>query len=303
MHDLSQHYIEDYIECTDCEKKAAWTSLASNLILTVFKALIGLISGSKAMLADSLYSFKDFVTSLVVYIGLKFSVKPADEEHPYGHGKIEFIAVFLISILIIIASIFLFIHSIKDVWATFHGQISSPKFIAFWGALISVIANFKLAGYLQCVGERLKSPAMLANAKHNHSDAISSVFVAIAIVGARAGLYFLDPLVAVIETIDLLILSIGMVKDSLKGILDSSVSPSVIKNIESYIELIPGVRRTGSIVARKVGQNIWIDAVIRVERNLKLEEADGIARQVKETLIKKIGNVAGVNLSVEPYMP
>ncbi len=303
MRELPRHNIEDYAECRGCEKKAAWISLISNLTLALFKAIIGIVSGSKAMLADSLYSFKDFVTSLVVYIGLKFSVKPADEEHPYGHGKIEFIAVFMISILIIIAAVFLFIHSIKDVWITFHGQVRPPKFIAFWGALISIIANFKLAGYLECVGERLKSPAMLANAKHNHSDAISSVFVAIAIVGTRAGLYFLDPLVALIETIDLLMLSAGMVRDSLRGILDSSVNPSMIKKIESYIELIPGVRRAGTVIARKVGQDIWIDAVIRVEQSLKLDEGDRIGRQVKETLMKKLSNVAGVNISVEPYMP
>ncbi len=303
MHELSQNHIVEYVECSDCEKKAAWISLISNLILAFFKAVVGFISGSKAILADSLYSFKDFVTSLVVLIGLKFSVKPADENHPYGHGKIEFIAVFLISIFIIVAAIFLFIHSIKDVWITFHGRIKAPKFIAFWAAIISIVANYKLSGYLHCVAERLRSPAMLANAKHNHSDAISSGFVAVAILGTRIGFYFLDPLVAVIETIDLIKLSVGMVKDSLKGILDASVDEPVIQHVESIVKLVPGVRRIHSVVARKVGQDMWFDIVIKVEQNLTLEDGDRIGCQVKETLMKKLENIAGVNLSIKPYLP
>jgi len=293
----------DFRECSNCEKNAGWISVFTNLTLAIFKAFVGFISGSKAILGDSLYSFKDFVASVVVVVGIKASGKPADERHPYGHGKIEFVAMLLISVLVGFAAILLFIHSVKDVWLSFHGQIAAPKFIAFWAAIISMTANYKLSSYVRCVGERLKSPAMLANAKHNHSDAISSAFVALAILGTKFGLYFLDPLVAVIETLDLMRLSVGMLNDAVKGLLDASVNHEVIARIESIAGLVPGVSRVSKALARQVGHSIWIDITIKVDHRKTHEEGYMIGLHVKESLMKKLNNVAGVNLSIEPYLP
>ena len=128
----------DSDDCASCGKKALLVSTLVNLLLTVFMAFIGFVSGSKAILGNSLYAFKDFVTSLVVVIGIRVSEKPADVGHPYGHGKIEFVAMLFIGVAIFIASLFLFFHSIKDVWAGLHGQIQVPKLIALCAGCISV---------------------------------------------------------------------------------------------------------------------------------------------------------------------
>ncbi|MBF0564614.1 MAG: magnetosome biogenesis CDF transporter MamM [Nitrospirae bacterium] len=290
-----------YRQCAWCEKKAGWIAFTGNFFLAVFKLLVGLMSGSKAVIGDSLYSFKDCLTSLVVLIGVKISGKPADDEHQYGHGKIEFVAIFLISLLIILGTIFLFIHSVKDMWMAYKGTVAAPKFIAFWAALISVIANWKLSGYLYCVGSRRKSPAMLANAKHNHSDAISSMFVATAVLLSHYGLYFADPLVAVIETIDLIRLSSAMLNDSIKGIMDSSISPVVLKQIESTALLVPGVKKIASLNARKVGQGIWVNIVIKIDPTHTLDSGHTIGRHVEATILKRVGNIAGINLGLEPF--
>ncbi|MBF0465223.1 MAG: magnetosome biogenesis CDF transporter MamM [Nitrospirae bacterium] len=299
MHELPQDNLISYKQCRSCEKRAGWIAVMGNFSLAVFKLIVGLMSGSKAVLADSLYSFKDFLTSMVVLIGVKISGKPADEEHQYGHGKIEFVAIFLISLLIILGTIFLFIHSVKDVWMAYKGTASPPGFIAFWAALISVIANWKLSSYLYCVGQRRKSPAMLANAKHNHSDAISSMFVAAAILLSKYGLVFADPVVAVIETIDLIRLSSVMLNDSLKGIMDSSISPVILKQIESTALLVPGVKKVSSLNARKVGQGIWVNITIKIDPTYTLEKGHLIGRHVEATILKRIGNIAGINLGLE----
>ena len=292
----------EYQECGACAKKVGWFAVYANLALTVFKAFIGYISGSRAILVDSLFSFKDFVTSLIVVAGIKVSNKEADESHPYGYGKIEFIAMLLMSIFLIIASGFLFIHSIKGVWESYHGHNAAPKFIAFWAALISVIANYKISTYLQCVGERLKSPAVLANAKHSHSDAISSILVAGGVLGARFGLLFLDPLVAIVETIDLMMLSIVMFKDSLNGLFDASLHIDTVARIESTARLVPGVRRVSKVAARQTGQSIWIDITIRVDHHASHQEGHLIGLHVKESLRRTLKNVSGVHLNIEPYM-
>jgi cation diffusion facilitator family transporter len=300
MHRLP-HVDLNYKECRKCIDRASWIAVLSNLVLFIFKGIVGYISGSKAILSDSLYSFKDFMMSAVVLVGVKISGKPADEDHPYGHGKIEFVAIFLISILIILGTLFLLAHSIKDVWYVYKGvELAAPNFIAFWAALISVFANYKLSSYLKCVGTKIKSPAMLANSKHNHSDAESSALVALAILGTRLGFHFLDPLAAVIETLDLIRLSVHMINDSLKGMLDSSINKVSLKEINEIASLVPGVKKISKLAARKVGSGIWVDMVIRIDQHLSLEEGHIISNQVRETITKKIGNVTGINLTIEP---
>ncbi len=271
-----------------------------NFCLALFKIIVGILSGSKAVLADALYSVKDFLTSLVVVVGMKVSGKPPDERHPYGHGKIEFVAIFLISLFIIVGTSFLFVHSVKDVWLAYHGNMHPPKFIAFWAALISMAANYKLSTYLHCVGNKVKSPAMLANAKHNHSDAVSSALVAGAIAGTRLGYLFLDPLAALIETVDLMRLCVVMMNDSLQGMMDSAVSHQEIEQIKKTAALVPGIKKISSVLARKVGQGIWVDMVIRVKHDLPLDQGHKIGRQLEDTLRKHYGMIEGINLSIKP---
>jgi cation diffusion facilitator family transporter len=290
-------------DCADCGKKAPLLVALLNLLLAIFLAFIGFVSGSKAILGNSLYSFKDFVSSLVVVIGIRVSEKPADVGHPYGHGKIEFVAMLFIGVAIFIASLFLFVHSIRDVWAGLHGTLQVPNLIALWAGIISVIANYKLSKFLQCVGTQRNSPAILANAKHHHSDAIASLFAVGAIIGANIGLLFLDPLVAVVETLDLMRLSVMMLNDSLSGVLDSSVNVEIRPEIESIAQRVPGVRKVSKIGVRQLGQERWIDITIKVDYDKPAREGYMIGLQVKESIMKVMGNIGNVSVSIEPYMP
>jgi cation diffusion facilitator family transporter len=291
-------------ECVACEKRAGWSAVYANLALALFKAFIGIVSGSKAILGDALFSFKDFIASLVVVIGIKISGKPADDQHPYGHGKVEFVALFLISIGLIISTVFLFIHSVKGIWFCFNGGSSAPKLIAFWAALISVAANYKLAEFLRCVGDKLHSPSMLANARHNHSDAISSIMVAIAVLGAHyGGMTFLDPLVALIEAVCLMGMSAEMLNDSLKGLFDSAVHPETVSRVESLARLVPGVRKVSRVVARHLGQGIWIDMTIKIDPEQSHQDGYIIGQHVKESIQASLGKNTNVNVIIEPYLP
>ena len=293
----------DSDDCASCGKKALPVSTIVNLLLAVFLAFIGFVSGSEALLGNSLYAFKDFVASLVVLIGIRASEKPADVEHPYGHGKIEFVALLFIGVAIFIASLFVFVHSFRDIRAGWHGQLQVPGLIALWAGCISVIATYKLSKYLHCVGTRQNSPATLATAKHLHSDTIASLFVVLAIIGSNMGLLFLDPLVAVIETLDLMWLSVGTFKEGLNGALDRSVNAEIRPEIESIAQRVPGVRRVSNVDVRRLGQNQWIDITIKVDCNKSASEGYMIGLHVKESIIKALENISDVSVSIEPYMP
>lgn len=295
---------DDFLECQACEKKAGWAAVYANLALALFKAVIGYLSGSKALLGDALFSFKDFIASLVVVIGVKVSGKPADDQHPYGHGKIEYVALFLISAGLIVSTLILFVHSAKGLWHCFQGTASTPKLIAFWAALISVAACYQLAQYLGCVGDKLHSPSMLANARHSHSNAISSVMVAVAVLGGHyLDMVFLDPLVAFIEAVCLISMSIDMLKDSLKGLFDSAASAVTVERIEAVARAVPGVRRVAKVVARHLGQGIWIDVTIKIDHAMNHQEGYLIGQHVKESIQVLFGDHSTVTVLFEPYIP
>jgi len=291
-------------DCVRCVKNAPLVASIVNLLMTIFLIFIGFVSGSEAILGSALYSFKDFVTTLAVVIGIRVSEKPADGTHHYGHGKIEFVAMLFIGVLILSASLFLFVQYVGDIWAAWQGQIEVPRLIALSGGCISVIANYKLYKYLLCVGTRQNHPSILAAAKHHRSDAMTSVFVVLAIIGANMGLMFLDPLVAVLEALDLMWLSVVMLKDGLNGVLDASVQAVGIRSeIESIARLVPDVRKVSHVGVRQLGQDRWIDITIKVDHDKSASEGYLIGLRVKESIMKALDYIADVSVSIEPYMP
>ena len=301
---LSQCTGNDIQKCVACEKKAGWNAVFANLALALFKAFIGYISGSKALLGDALFSFKDFIAALVIVVGFKVAGKPADPQHPYGHGKIEFVALLLISIGLMISTLFLFVHSAHSLLNCYHGVGNPPRLIAFWAALISVAANYQLSHYLLCVGDTLKSPSMLASARHNHSGAVSSIMVAVAVLGAHfGGFAFLDPLVALIEAACLISMSIEMLKDSMKGLFDYAVHPEAVDRIESVARVVPGVHKVSKVVARQSGHGLWVDMTIKVDPLLSHQDGYLIGQHVRESIQAALGETTNVNVIIEPYQP
>ena len=291
-------------ECARCAKNAPLVAALLNFLLAIFLIIIGFVSGSKAILGSALYSFKDFVTTLAVSIGIKVSEKPADGTHHYGYGKIEFVAMLFIGVAIFIASLFLFVHSASDIWASWQGRLEVQELIALCGGCISVIANYKLYKYLLCVGTRQNHPSILAAAKHHRSDATASVFVVLAIIGANMGLMFLDPLAAVFETLDLMWLSVVMLIDGLNGVLDGSAQAVKIRSeIESIARLVPDVRKVSNVDVRQLGQDRWIDITIKVDHDKSASEGYLIGLRVKESIMKALDYIANVSVSIEPYMP
>ena len=291
-------------DCAHCGKNAPLVASLINLLLAVFLIFVGFLSGSRAILGSALYSFKDFVTALAVFIGIRVSEKPADGTHHYGHGKIEFVAMLFIGVAILVGSLFLFFHSLSDVWAAWNGQFEVPKLFALCGGCISVIANYKLYRYLFCVGSRQNHPAILAASRHHHSDAMASVFVVLAIIGANMGLLFLDPLVAVLETLDLMRLSGAMLKEGLNGALDGSMPGASLRlEIEAIARLVPGVRKIGNVGVRQFGHERWIDITIKVDYDKSASEGYLIGQHVKDSIMKTMSYIANVSVAIEPYVP
>ncbi|MFC2092163.1 cation diffusion facilitator family transporter, partial [Elusimicrobiota bacterium] len=179
--------------------------LFTNAFLTVLKLSVGIIGQSHALIADSIHSLSDGFATFITYIAIKISNKPADEDHPYGHGNIETIASWFVAVLLLLTGIYLGYSAIH---AIYHKNYFIPHMITMWIALLSAISKEILYRYTIFVGKLVNSPAIKANALDHRSDAFSSIGALIGIIAARFGYPFLDPLAGII--ISAMIIKMGL---------------------------------------------------------------------------------------------
>jgi len=283
--------------CVACGERVGWIGLWVNCALVVLKISVGVTSQSRALLADAFYSIKDMTTASAIIVGLKASRKPRDDKHPYGYGKIEFLSTAFIGLIIIVGSIVLFIISLKGILA---GNIRPPLFSAAVAALISMIVKEIMYRKASCAGRHLNSPTIIAHAHHSRADVISSGAVFVGVVGANLGLGFLDPLVAIIEIIHMLIVSVEILQDGLKGLMDESLRPDELDKIHQIVTDLAGVERITQVRTHRVGQKFGIDLEIQVHPERSIADGHNIAEQVRYSLSNRMRHIGDVMVRLAP---
>ncbi|HUU50422.1 MAG TPA: cation diffusion facilitator family transporter [Nitrospinota bacterium] len=271
-------------------------ALIINFLLTVFKLFAGILGKSHVLIADAIHSLSDFITDFIVLAGLKFSSKPKDERHPYGHGKIETVTTGIIGIGLIIIGLKI---GYDGVLASIN-PMTIPTSLALFAAIISIIVKEAIYRYTVFIGKRINSPSIIANAWHHRSDALSSIAALIGISGAQMGLAFLDPLAAVFVAI--LIVKVGgeITLNSFKELIETSVDKELIKEIESTVLSISDVKEAHKIKARNVGTSIIIELHIEVDEDMTVKKGHDIAKEVEYTLKTQFQNVESVTVHVCP---
>ena len=286
--------------CTVCARSLGWVGLVVSLVMMVMKGFVGLVGGSQAMLADAMYSFKDMLNALTVVIGMTVSSKPLDAEHPYGHGKIEFLLSMVVSILFLVLTAYLMIHAIS---LLIHSDAHrTPHLIVLWAALVSVGVNLGLYYYAHCVADETNSPIIRTMAQHHHGDATASGAVALGIIGAHyLNMPWIDTAVALWETVDLLILGKGIFMDSYRGLMDHSVTPAMCKRIVKAAQGVNGVKGVEHLRARYVGQDIWADMIVAVDPTETVEQAHEICEQVRSSVCTQIRHIASLHVAADAW--
>ncbi len=279
--------------CDTCLKRVGWIGLAVSIFTAVFTITIGYLNGSKALMATSLCAGIDAITALTVIMGVKLSGKSIDLKHPYGHGKIEFVIVSLVSILLIVSAIVLFFHSAVSLY---HHQKGPDQWLTLAAALVATGINEIKHRYAKCVGLQFNSPAILTHAKHAHIDAVSSASVSVGVICARIGLHFVDPLIAIFEIGHILKASYHMLTDSLKSLMDVSVSENVNRFIRDRVSEVKGVRNINYLRARQLGQEIWIEISIFIDSDMTMFEGKTIADNTRDHLMEKIKYIGNVQV-------
>ena len=275
-----------------------------NFLLLVFKFFAGIAGHSAAMLADAVHSLSDFITDIVVIVFVRIAGKPEDKGHDYGHGKYETLATAIIGLLLLCVGFGIFWNGASSIYTFLQGgQLESPGVVALVAALVSIVSKEILYQYTVIQGKKLNSQAVVANAWHHRSDALSSIGTAIGIGGAiLLGDHWrvLDPIAAVVVSFFIMKLSVQLLIPCVDELLEKSLPDDVEKEIEQTVLSFPGVSQPHHLRTRRIGSYYAIEIHVRMDGKITLEEAHGTATAIENKLKEMFGKGTHVGIHVEP---
>ena len=287
------------------ERKITHLSIWINIVLTGLKLAAGIFGRSQALVADAVHSLSDFATDIAVLVGLRFTSKPVDKDHAYGHGKYETIVAAIIGLALAYVGIRIAGASIQRIFHAMHGDpLPMPSVYAFWAAVLSIVVKEWLYRATMRVARTTGNASLVANAWHHRSDAFSSIATA-AGVGAAAFLghdwLILDPIAALFVSIFLFKIAWQIVREQVGLLTDQSLAPEVCEEILATARNIPGIMQPHNLRTRMVGHIPVIDMHIRLRADLPLREAHDIASTLEHALRQRFGKETIANLHLEPY--
>ncbi len=289
------------------EKKIYHVTIAGSLInifLLIFKFTAGIIGNSTAMIADAVHSLSDFLTDVVVLIFVKISNKPQDKDHDYGHGKYETLATAIIGIALLGVGAMICYNGIDKIVSVLCGNsLKSPGWIALAAALLSIAMKEWAFRFTESVGKKVNSQAVVANAWHHRSDALSSIGTALGIGGAIIlgdKWTVLDPIAALIVSIFIIKMSVKLLKQALDELLEKSLPDEVEAEIVKIAEKEKNVSEVHHIKTRRIGNNIAIEMHIRMPGEITLYESHIHATNIENHLKEHFGRNTHIGLHVEP---
>ncbi|MEA1981199.1 MAG: cation diffusion facilitator family transporter, partial [candidate division Zixibacteria bacterium] len=255
-----------------------------NIALVVFKLWVGIIGKSQALIADGVHSLSDLFSDLIVILGIRWGRKDPDEDHPFGHRRIETIASLIVGFFLVSVGIGIIYDAIIKIT---ENNFYSPSIYVIYVAAGSIISKEILFWYTRSVGQKIKSTVIMANAWHHRTDALSSVAVLIGVlfVYINPKFYLADIIAAII--VSLLIMQVGasLIWSALKEVVDTAPDKEILAKIEQHAERIEGVKQAHDIRARFSGALILVEIHIVVDPDLTVREGHNIAKQVEHRLL------------------
>jgi len=283
----------------EIHRVTAW-GLVVNVVLSVMEFVVGVLAHSQALVADSVHCLSDTMTNVVVVIGVRYWSAPADAEHPHGHGRIETLISLFIGVTLAAVGAGLAWRAISTL-PEYHQVM--PGWLAFWVAAFTVVAKEWLYQWTVRVGRRAKSSATIANAWHHRSDALSSVPVAVAVLGARIRptWSFLDHIATLLVSALILHAAWRIVWPALRQLIDAGADRQARERIIALALGTDRVQAVHALRTRHVGPGLAVDLHVLVEPTLSVREGHAIAGAVKQRLLAEGPDIVDVLLHIEPF--
>jgi cation diffusion facilitator family transporter len=269
-----------------------------NIFLAIAKIVGGVIGHSHALVADGAHSVSDLLTDVLVLFAMKYGSRGADDDHPYGHRRIETAATVALALILISVGAFIAVDSSVQI---FSGRPASMPYMFTLGiALISIVTKEWLFHATLRIAKKLNSNLLRANAWHHRSDAASSLIVVIGIGGALLGYTYLDSIAAIIVGILIVKMGAELAWVSVRELVDTGLDAGMVASIQKVIKSIPGVNAIHQLRTRTMGHAILVDVHIQVDPYLSVSEGHFIGQQVHYSLMRNIGSVTDVTVHIDP---
>ena len=277
-------------------RKAIIVGISGNAILVIFNFIVGTLSGSTALIAESAHTFSDILDSSIAFIGFKIGLKPPDIEHPYGYGRAESLAGLITVIFLLIIAF----EILSEVYQKLllGGGLAPPGWTAAIMALVGIIINFTMTNYMTKTGRKINSPAIIADAKHQRVDIFTCIAIFAGVVGSQLGMPILDPLVALFIVVLVLKTAFDVAKDNVNNILGKIPSEVILNDIKAAALSVNGTSGIHDIKVNYTGPYASVDVHIEVDPVLSLIEAHEISTQVEKRIIDQVDIVTIVNVHV-----
>ena len=281
--------------------KVSAVSIAINLILSVLKLIAGIVAHSGAMVSDAIHSASDVGSTLIVIVGVRLSGKQSDQEHPYGHERMECVSSIILSGLLLATGIGIGISGLENIVKSTSGKaIEIPGMLALIAAVVSIVVKEWMFWYTRSAAKKINSGALMADAWHHRSDAMSSVGAFIGILGARLGFPILDPIASVAICVLIVKASVDIFRDAIDKMVDHSCDEATEESMREVIMGVKGVKGIDLLQTRLFGSKMYVDIEISADGTIPLDEAHDIAENVHHSIEKNFKDVKHCMVHVNP---
>lgn len=275
-------------------------SIVINLLLSLVKLFAGIFAKSGAMISDGVHSASDVFTTFVVILGVNLSCKKSDAEHQYGHERLECIVSIILAVVLFAIGIGIGVEGLKKIFFSEPGMLVVPGGIALVTAVLSIVVKEWMYWYTRAAAKKINSGALMADAWHHRSDALSSIGAFIGILGARMGFPILDPIASVVICIFIIKAAIDVFKDAIDKLVDKSCDEEIVEKMKRAILKEEGVIEIDEIRTRLFGSKIYVDIEISANEDLKLKDSHAIAQRVHDVVEEEFDTVKHCMVHVNP---
>ena len=294
---------EPYVSEDEFKKvanKVSFITIVQNVLLSVFKLFAGIFAHSNAMISDAIHSASDVFSTIIVIIGVKLASKESDKEHPYGHERLECVAAIVLSIVLLYTGIKIGSQAVKDIIGGNYQSLQKPGVLALVAAVVSIVTKEIMYWYTRHYAKKIDSSALMADAWHHRSDALSSVGALIGIGGAMMGFPVMDSIASIVIFVFIAKAAYDIFKDAMDKMVDRSCDDETEKEMRDFVLAQNEVLSVDLLHTRIFGNKIYVDVEIGVNGSYTLRQAHEIAEEVHEGIEKNFPKVKHVMVHVNP---
>ena len=280
--------------------KVSTVSIVVNVLLSLFKLLAGVIAHSGAMISDAIHSASDVFSTIIVMVGIHLAGRKSDKEHPYGHERMECVAAIVLATVLAVTGLGIGWSAIQAIAKESTGVVVVPGVLALVAAVVSILTKEGMYWYTRFHAKKIDSSALMADAWHHRSDALSSVGALVGIAASRMGYPLMDPLASLVICFFIEKAALDIFKDAIDKMVDKACDEQTEQAIRECASKQEGVVRVDMLKTRVFGNKIYVDIEIGADGNETLREAHAVAEEVHNRIENEFPKVKHIMVHVNP---